>query len=192
MADREDRPNPLRQPFVEGRAAIEFPGQGATPLTMERESRLTLGAKLADYSDLAPGVDTRGFEYVRWISVAPAAGRHACVRFSHAFGFRVLHLRNMAGVAVMNIFSPHAIAIAPGVGAVSRLLQAQPITNLVVELGDVPPPALASAYLPAAYDVDLAAMGGGLWIPPNQTIAFVAVVAATATDLCLWISAPRP
>lgn len=191
MADREDRPNPLREPYDTARRAIEIPGQGQTPLTIERDPRLRLVSVLADYQDSAPDAE-HGVEINRYSSGAPAAGRHAALRIRHPFGFRIHHLRNMAGVAVLSFYTPGTGAvIAAGVGQYGRQFSALPITSLFVEFGDVPPPASASTfYMPVAYDYNFASLRG-LWIPPNQTLEVIAATAATATDMTMQISAPR-
>jgi hypothetical protein len=160
---------------------------------MERESRLRLAALLADYSDLAPGIDARGFESIRLGAGAPAAGRHQAFRFSHPWGFRVVHLRNMGGVSVINLYCPGTgVAIVPNGSIIRRTVQVAPIAALVSEVGDVPAPAVAGTYLPAGYDITLSGFGGGMWVPPNVTLELIAATAATGTDAILWITAPRP
>lgn len=192
MADREERPNPLLQPYASGRSAFEVPGQAQTPLNLEREERLALSVSMGNYDDLAPGVDARGLEGFRWSSAAPAAGRHAALRVTMPFGFRVVLLRNMSGVAVLNLYVPGTgAAIAAGTGIIRRTVQARAMPLLVTEIGDVPAPAVAGSYLPSPYDLDTSNWGTGLWVSGTSSLELIAAVAATAVDCVLWLTSPR-
>jgi len=177
---------PLRQPLQPGRSNLEQPGQGGTPLDLDRELRARFTVQLADYADSAPGM-VRAFEAMR-LATPLVAAQFSGVQLYNESGFYLEAMRNDSAALSVGVRSDllgAQPAIATASGAPSRLLQLLAFPRLVISMG-----AFAAVttgyYVNATVSIPLR-----IWVPGTHVLTLQGLTAGVATDLNVILSGPQ-